>query len=175
MLLLPSWYALLLLKDINFIQLANVQIKGSELVLIMMFMIWSADTGAYFSGRKWGKTKLIVNVSPGKTRAGVYGAIISTSLLAITLSLFMFGGNMLYAFYAAIIATIIVIVSVIGDLFESMYKRNSGIKDSGNILPGHGGILDRIDSLTSVAPVFYTIIYFLVDKPLINTSIGQLS
>lgn len=161
--IIPSWYALILLKNLDFIQLLNTQITGSQLVLIMMIMIWCADTGAYFSGRQWGRQTLIPNVSPGKTRAGVYGAIASTSLLLMIFNYFFISESPIYLLASLVFATLIVIVSVIGDLFESMYKRNSGIKDSGHILPGHGGILDRIDSLTSVAPVFYTLIYFISD------------
>jgi len=158
--LLPSWYALVLLKDIELIHFFTIQMSGSELVLIMMIMIWSADTGAYFSGKQWGTSKLIPNVSPGKTKQGAYGAIASTCLISV---IFVFSStqDILNCFYIILFTAIIVMISIIGDLFESMFKRNSNIKDSGKILPGHGGVLDRIDSLTSVAPVFYTLIFLL--------------
>jgi len=160
MVLLPSWYALVLLKDLDKISFFNIHLTGSELVLIMMVMIWTADTGAYFSGKKWGRTKLIPNVSPGKTRQGAYGAILSNCLISI-IFVFTLNQDILSCFYMACFAAIIVMISIVGDLFESMYKRNSNIKDSGKILPGHGGVLDRIDSLTSVAPIFYTLIVVL--------------
>ncbi|MFK5894446.1 MAG: phosphatidate cytidylyltransferase [Pseudomonadota bacterium] len=164
MVLIPSWYALILLKNMQETQFFNTQINGSELVLIMMIMIWTADTGAYFSGKKWGKSKLIPNVSPGKTKQGAYGAIISTCIAAVIFSFTFLTQNILSSFYIVLFTVLIVIISIVGDLFESMYKRNSGIKDSGKILPGHGGVLDRIDSLTSVAPIFYVLLYVLSSR-----------
>jgi len=161
MVLLPSWYALVLLKDLDKVYFFNTQVTGSELVLIMMVMIWVADTGAYFSGKKWGKTKLIPNVSPGKTRQGAYGAILSNCLISVVF-VFSISQDILSSIYMAAFAAIIVMISIVGDLFESMYKRNSNIKDSGKILPGHGGVLDRIDSLTSVAPIFYTLAIVII-------------
>ena len=164
MVLIPSWYAMLLLKNMHTVQLSNLHMTGAELLLIMMVMIWVADSGAYFSGKKWGTAKLIPNVSPGKTKQGAYGAIISTCLVAVIFSVIFLTQNIMFNLYIALFTALIVMTSIIGDLFESMYKRNSGIKDSGKILPGHGGVLDRIDSLTSVSPIFYVLIYFLVNN-----------
>jgi phosphatidate cytidylyltransferase len=163
MVLIPSWYAMVLLKNMHTVDLFNLRISGGELLLIMMVMIWAADSGAYFSGKKWGTSKLIPNVSPGKTKQGAYGAIISTCLVTVIFSVIFLTQNMMFNLYIALFTALIVMTSIIGDLFESMYKRNSGIKDSGKILPGHGGVLDRIDSLTSVSPIFYVLIYFLVN------------
>lgn len=163
MVLLPSWYALVLLKDIERLQFFTIQMTGSELVLFMMLMIWTADTGAYFSGKRWGTSKLIPNVSPGKTIQGAYGAIVSTCLFAV-IFVFTLSHDILSCFYIALFSALIVKISIVGDLLESMYKRNSKIKDSGKILPGHGGVLDRIDSLTSVAPVFYALTYIVSNR-----------
>jgi len=154
MLLLPSWFALVALKNIETFQWDSIEIAGSGLLLILMSTVWIADTGAYFTGRKWGKRKLIPHVSPGKTRAGAYGAIILATLILGLLST-IFGNQFGSTIIITLMTIIIVVFSIIGDLFESMFKRQSGIKDSGNILPGHGGVLDRIDSLTAAGPVFF--------------------
>ncbi|MFK5984160.1 MAG: phosphatidate cytidylyltransferase [Pseudomonadota bacterium] len=161
--LIPSWYAMVLLKNTASIQILNSQITGSELLLLMMIVIWFADTGAYFSGKKWGKSKLIPNVSPGKTKQGAYGAVVTSCSFTGIFS-YILSHDYMLTFYTVLLTVFIVATSIVGDLFESMYKRNSGIKDSGKILPGHGGVLDRIDSLTSVAPVFIIIILFVADN-----------
>jgi len=132
---------------------------GAEFVLLLMLLIWGADTGAYFSGRAWGKNKLSPAVSPGKSWEGVFGgllvsgvvALIASNWLELPMSVVLFVG----------IALVVSAVSVMGDLIESLFKRITGIKDSGNILPGHGGVLDRIDSLTTAAPVFYLAMSYL--------------
>ncbi|MCW8982934.1 MAG: phosphatidate cytidylyltransferase [Gammaproteobacteria bacterium] len=126
---------------------------GAEFVLLLMLMIWGADTGAYFAGHRWGRNKLAPAVSPGKSWEGVIGglvaavavALVSTIWLVVPVEIWLFG----------VIAFLVAAVSVMGDLNESLFKRITGIKDSGNILPGHGGVLDRIDSLTTAAPIFY--------------------
>lgn len=139
---------------------------GSEMTLYFLLLIWVADIAAYFSGRKWGKTKLAPDISPGKTVEGVYGALISAAvcaiILCITLSIiygkpitFMVAGDLI------LLSIITVQISVYGDLFFSLVKRQRGVKDSGNLLPGHGGVLDRIDSLIAAAPVFYAGIYLI--------------
>ncbi|MDR3492792.1 MAG: phosphatidate cytidylyltransferase [Gammaproteobacteria bacterium] len=141
--LIPTWIAL------NFIRLDF----GVWTLLFLFVLIWGADTGAYFSGKKWGKNKLAPKVSPGKTRQGLYGALIITVPIVIAaLCIAPLPYRMWPAAFALAFTT--VIFSIIGDLFESMLKRNVGIKDSGTLIPGHGGLLDRIDSLTAAAPVF---------------------
>lgn len=127
--------------------------KGPALVLALLMLIWLADVAAYFAGRRWGRTKLAPVLSPGKTRVGGYAALIAGAVyglgLAWVLRLSLGQGVIL-----VLICLATVLVSVVGDLFESLLKRRRGLKDSGSLLPGHGGILDRIDSMTAAAPVF---------------------
>ncbi len=127
---------------------------GSTSIFILMLLVWGADTGAYFTGRKFGKHKLLPNVSPGKTLEGVWGALITGLLIAAIVS-YAHKADMLALAGFLLTSLLTVVFSIIGDLSESLAKRRSGFKDSGHILPGHGGILDRIDSLTAAAPVFY--------------------
>lgn len=126
---------------------------GISYVLYLLIIIWIADSGAYFAGRAWGKHKLIPNVSPGKSWEGVAGAVVATTIAAFfALDLLNINSSQSLAFIAITLVT--VAYSIVGDLSESMFKRMANVKDSGNILPGHGGILDRIDSLMSGLPVF---------------------
>jgi phosphatidate cytidylyltransferase len=118
-----------------------------------MMLIWAADSGAYFVGKAFGKNKLAPKVSPGKSVEGALGGI---GFALIIMLGFLQQQNISIDLYPAYLLLAVVgsSVSVLGDLYESLFKRTSGIKDSGNILPGHGGILDRIDSLTAAAPFF---------------------
>ncbi len=128
---------------------------GSAFVLYLVLMIWFADSGAYFAGRALGKNKLIPNVSPGKTWEGVAGALVVTLVVAlVAVKLLNIPSSQSLIFI--LITFVTVIYSIVGDLSESMFKRMVNIKDSGNLLPGHGGMLDRIDSLMSALPVFIT-------------------
>lgn len=124
-------------------------------VAIMLMLIFAADTGGYTFGRLFGKTKLAPHVSPGKTWEGVAGAMVGALIIVAVV----------WAFVPlpvvkerpvefVLIALLTVLISIVGDLTESMFKRHSGLKDSGNIIPGHGGIMDRIDSITAAAPMF---------------------
>ncbi len=126
---------------------------GPRLVLFLMILIWVADSGAYFAGRAFGKTKLSPIVSPGKTWAGAIGAavgaVVSASILVFT---DVTGSQPLLGLI--LLCVLVTAVSIGGDLWESRLKREAGVKDSGNLLPGHGGVLDRIDSLLAAAPVF---------------------
>lgn len=141
--LVPAWVALLMLHG-RF---------GPWWVVFLLMLIWVADTGAYFAGRRWGRTKLAPRLSPGKTREGVYGAL-GLVLLYTSVAGALLGLRDLHLVLLVLLGLILVPLSVLGDLFESMIKRLAGLKDSGSILPGHGGVLDRIDSLTATAPLF---------------------
>lgn len=131
---------------------------GAKLVLYVCFIVWAADSGAYFAGKSMGKRKMAPNVSPNKTVEGLIGGIFTALLVGwITAQWFDIEFSSTGAFIAITLVT--VVISVLGDLVESMFKRVSGIKDSSNIIPGHGGVLDRIDSLTAAFPVF-ALLYF---------------
>ena len=150
--LVPAWFGLVMLQG---------QIDGAWLLLYVMLLVWGADTGAYFAGRRWGNRKMAPNVSPGKSVAGLVGGLVTTGVIALVVA---FSTNIsvstgLLAFLA--VSVITVFASVLGDLVESMVKRNRGIKDSGTILPGHGGILDRIDSVTAAVPVYVGLMYLI--------------
>ena len=136
--LLPTWAALLALHA-----------RGPATLLGVMMVVWIADTAAYFAGRHFGRHKLAPAISPGKTWEGVAGALAALVLYAGVLSRFA-GVPMLPL---VLMVAGLLYVSVLGDLFESWIKRVSGMKDSGDVLPGHGGVLDRIDALTSTLPI----------------------
>jgi phosphatidate cytidylyltransferase len=141
--LMPCWIA------INFIRKEN----GPATLLFLFVLIWGADSAAYFVGKKWGKHKLAPVISPGKTWQGFCGALVITFPIAIIyLDILKAPSKMWLG--VIVLSLITVVFSVIGDLFESMLKRKAGVKDSGFLFPGHGGILDRIDSLTAAAPIF---------------------
>ncbi|MGF1719828.1 phosphatidate cytidylyltransferase [Vibrio kyushuensis] len=132
---------------------------GAKLVLFVCLIVWAADSGAYFAGRAFGKRKMAPSVSPNKTVEGLIGGII-TALVVAWFTAKWFGLEFSSPAVMIIITLVTVIISVLGDLVESMFKRVSGIKDSSNIIPGHGGVLDRIDSLTAAFPVF-ALLYFI--------------
>lgn len=144
LILLPAGVALVALKHMP---------QANGLILTLMLLVWTADIGAYFAGRALGKRKLAPAVSPGKSWAGLYGGLLASLVVALVSGwLLQLSGAVLLLFVLA--CGVIVLFSVIGDLTESMFKRSAGIKDSSNLLPGHGGVLDRIDSLTSALPLF---------------------
>ncbi|MDM7857144.1 phosphatidate cytidylyltransferase [Thiopseudomonas acetoxidans] len=148
--LLPAGIGLLVIKSF---------VQGNALIFSIMLMVWAADIGAYFSGKALGKRKLAPNVSPGKSWAGLYGGLLASVLVALGCALyFSLTAKQIIVFLIA--AVIIVLFSVIGDLTESMFKRQAGVKDSSNLLPGHGGVLDRIDSLTAALPLFALFLIF---------------
>lgn len=126
---------------------------GPVLVLFLFVLIWVADSGAYFAGRAFGRRKLSPFVSPGKTWAGAAGAAVGAAVSAVVLSV---SGILGHAPLPAMVLLCVIVtaISIGGDLWESKLKREAGVKDSGNLLPGHGGMLDRIDSLLAAAPVF---------------------
>ncbi|NOY74018.1 MAG: phosphatidate cytidylyltransferase [Gammaproteobacteria bacterium] len=126
---------------------------GPGFLLFCLTVMWVADIGAYFSGKRWGKTKLAPSVSPGKTWEGVAGALVLTAIWAV-LGAYMLDLDKNQFGYFVVICVVTAGFSVVGDLFESLFKRLAKVKDSGQLLPGHGGVLDRIDSITAGAPVF---------------------
>lgn len=147
--ILPFYCGMLVLKSVN----SHINnFIGAWWVFYVMLLVWSADTGAYFFGHLFGKHKLAKKVSPGKTFEGMLGGMLTACIVTWLFSLFfptfLISRNLLFC------SVMVVIASVFGDLTESMLKRQSGIKDSSHLIPGHGGILDRIDSLTAAVPVF---------------------
>lgn len=127
--------------------------QGPHLVLFLLLLIWTADIAAFFTGRRWGKAKLAPVLSPGKTWAGVQGAGVGAAALGLALGLGL-GLSPPALLGALVLCLATALISVVGDLFESLLKRRRGLKDSGCLLPGHGGLLDRIDSLLAAAPFF---------------------
>ena len=134
----------------------------SSLVLLLLVLIWAADSGAYLVGRAIGKNKLLPNVSPGKTIEGVVGGTL-LSLGAIFIYVRFGFENTAFKqyFFYGVLSLVTTFASILGDLFESLHKRVAGVKDSGILLPGHGGLFDRIDSLTASAPIFFLAYSFL--------------
>ena len=148
--LVPAWAALVSVRALHFD--AN-PLFGAWTVLYIFALVWAADVGAYAAGRLFGKHKMIPAVSPNKTIEGLCGGIVLAFVVMVVVAqIAPIPREMYVGFYTTGLAT--VIVSVFGDLSESMFKRCAGVKDSGSILPGHGGVLDRIDSLTSALPIF---------------------
>ena len=136
--------------------LAALQKQNPEIAFLLLVLIWSADSGALVTGKTIGKHKLCPQVSPRKTIEGAVGGILTTIIVMAIYVGFMneiLTVNQYLIF--GILAFLTAVYSIVGDLFESLYKRISNTKDSGNLLPGHGGIFDRIDSLTAAAPIFY--------------------
>ena len=139
--LAPTWIALT--------HIAQTWQRGAQWVLFILVLAFAADTGAFFAGRRFGRHKLAPQVSPGKTWEGVAGGLLLAALAALL------GGHWLGVPLARILPLCLVgaAFSVVGDLTESMFKRASGLKDSGRLFPGHGGVLDRIDSALAATPV----------------------
>ncbi|WP_282344178.1 MULTISPECIES: phosphatidate cytidylyltransferase [Pseudomonas] len=149
LILLPAWQGLMLLKQLPL---------GNWLILAVMVLVWGADIGAYFAGRRFGRHKLAPRVSPGKSWEGFFGGLLASLLITLIVGLFRgWGATTLLPALAG--AAVVVAISVVGDLTESMFKRQSGLKDSSNLLPGHGGVLDRIDSLTAALPTFAVLLW----------------
>jgi phosphatidate cytidylyltransferase len=134
---------------------------GAESALYFLLLIWSADIAAFFVGKKWGKDKLAPEISPGKTTQGVQGAIIAAVLCSIILAFYKDYTFMIAADFG-LLSVLTVLISIYGDLFFSLVKRKKGVKDSGTLLPGHGGVLDRIDSIIAAAPFFFIGTHFLI-------------
>ena len=161
---LVGWLALIA----TWVAVVQLQARSPALLLALMAIVWVADSAAYFAGRRFGKRKLAPAISPGKTWEGVYGALIAVAVYALALLPFADGAG-----YSAAIVPVSVIawvalalalvgLSIVGDLFESQLKRNRGVKDSGRLLPGHGGVLDRIDALLAALPPAALIAHYLI-------------
>ncbi|MET3113086.1 phosphatidate cytidylyltransferase [Pedobacter sp. CG_S7] len=131
-----------------------------HLPLAFLLMLWASDTGAYLFGRKLGKTKLFERHSPKKSWEGFFGGVFTSVLVAFIISLFF--KEISLAVWIGM-AVLVVTFGTLGDLVESMLKRNLNVKDSGNILPGHGGILDRFDGLLIAAPIVFTYLYLVLN------------
>lgn len=141
--LIPAWASLLVVHGFS---------HGPWLVLWIMLMVWGSDIGGYFVGRAWGRHKLAPAVSPGKTIEGLLGGVGAALLLSLIM---IAAAGLAYSELPAlvVITLLVVAAAVFGDLFESLIKRVAGVKDSGSLLPGHGGVLDRIDAVLAAAPV----------------------
>lgn len=147
--IVPFFWGMVALRQYGY---AENQHTGAWWLLYVMLLVWGADSGAYLFGKLFGKHKLAPKVSPGKTWEGLIGGLLTSALIS-----WLFGRYVPLNVVPAtllICSVIAALASVLGDLTESMFKREAGIKDSGSLIPGHGGILDRIDSLTAAVPVF---------------------
>jgi len=131
---------------------------GAKWLLFLTTITAASDTGAYFTGKSLGKHKLCPSISPGKTVEGFIGGMLCGTLFSVLVALALFDQVNIFRFIAAAMA--LTVIGVVGDLIESLLKRSMGVKDSGSILPGHGGILDRADSLLLTAPVLYYLVTY---------------
>lgn len=140
-LLLPLWLALVRLH------------ARPAVLLILMAIVWISDTAAYLCGRRWGRRKFAPTISPGKTWEGVFGAVVAVTLYYVLVSWGgLVGHTALQGITGFVVFLLLMTLGIEGDLFESWIKRTAGVKDSGNVLPGHGGVLDRVDALTASVP-----------------------
>ncbi|MEH0875943.1 phosphatidate cytidylyltransferase [Pectobacterium cacticida] len=156
MTIVPFFWGMIALRHYHY---ALDPFAGAWWLLYVMLLVWGADSGAYLFGKLLGKRKLAPKVSPGKTWEGFLGGLATSALISL-----------LFSFYApltVVTSTLLIcsiaaaLASVLGDLTESMFKREAGIKDSSHLIPGHGGVLDRIDSLTAAVPVFSCLMLLL--------------
>ena len=147
--LLPAWSAIVFVRGIDYQQ---AEFTGAWLIFGLLGLVWAADIGGYVIGKPFGKNKLLPKVSPGKTLEGMLGGMVMVLLLVSAVGYWKNWPEQIPYWYLA--AIVLTALSVFGDLSESMFKRAAGKKDSGAFLPGHGGILDRIDSLTATAPLY---------------------
>ncbi|HET7371223.1 MAG TPA: phosphatidate cytidylyltransferase [Gammaproteobacteria bacterium] len=146
--LVPAWEAVVAIRGM---------VSGPGLLFFMLVLIWVADSGAYAAGRLWGRRRLAPRISPGKTWEGVAGGLAAAAIVGVA-------GSLFFGFSLAVFVPVCILTaafSIIGDLSESLFKRLIGIKDSGTLFPGHGGVLDRFDSLSAAAPVFYVCLWAL--------------
>jgi len=142
---LPAWLALM--------HLHAEPVHGHAWALFSVALIWAADTFAFFAGKRYGTTKLAPRISPNKTRAGMWGALVGAGVLAL-LAGWLLGERGAGLAGLVLLSLLTVLASIVGDLIESLLKRQANVKDSGTLFPGHGGLLDRVDSLFAAVPVF---------------------
>jgi phosphatidate cytidylyltransferase len=143
LILVPTWAAA--------VRLHGGAESGALMVVYLLLLVSTADSAAYFVGRRFGRRRLASNISPGKSVEGVAGALTAVAVLAVVVALL---ADIESPLGFVVLSVITATVSILGDLTESVFKRRAGLKDSGSIVPGHGGILDRIDSVTAAAPIF---------------------
>jgi phosphatidate cytidylyltransferase len=147
--LVPAWLALTKLHE-----------QSPVMLMFLLTLTSVADIAAYFTGRRFGKNKLAPELSPGKSREGVLGALLASIVMAFIGTQIFVIDRRLWVYFICLCA-FTALISVVGDLYESLLKRKAGVKDSGTILPGHGGVLDRIDSLTAAAPGYVFGLYWM--------------
>lgn len=148
--LLPTWYALIALRE-----------SSPGWLFAALLLVALADIAAYFFGRAFGRRKLAPNISPGKTWEGAWGAMATVTVLAVSSQIALAGGDVGRILLLVVVMPLLTLVSIMGDLFESMLKRQIGLKDSSQLLPGHGGVLDRIDSHTAALPMLALLVGWL--------------
>jgi phosphatidate cytidylyltransferase len=152
-LIVPTWLALVRLQQWPWVLLA------------VLGVVWIADIAAYFAGHVWGRRKLAPAISPGKTWEGVAGAVLGVAVYHALVWHFGFSAVAPQAAIAAMFLVVCLLpLSILGDLFESWIKRKAGVKDSGRLLPGHGGVLDRIDALTATLPLAAFVVPWLLQR-----------
>lgn len=146
LILIPAWFGA--------VHLRAEDAHAPFVLLYLLSLVWVADSAAYFAGHRFGRRKLAPSVSPGKTLEGVFGAVAAVIVLALVAGLSVWHLRAAALMIWVLIAVVTALFSVVGDLVESKAKRSAGVKDSGQLLPGHGGVCDRIDALTAAIPVF---------------------
>ena len=149
LMIIPAWVGIVGIRSMS---ITFDPLHGAKLLLFVLLLVWAADTGAYIAGKSFGKTKLAPKISPKKTWEGVFGGL-TLALVVLAASFYLLHFTREQWLPLITLTIIIVAFSVVGDLTESIFKRLTGKKDSGRILPGHGGILDRIDGVIAVLPI----------------------
>ncbi len=150
------WICGVLVMVPAYIALVSLYMLEPAVLLFVLIIVWAADVGAYFAGKRWGRVKLAPNISPGKTWEGVIGGLSAVVAVLVLASRYWVDLEALGTDIAAVVPFCLAVatLSIIGDLTVSMFKRSAGLKDSGRFFPGHGGVLDRIDSVAAAAPLF---------------------
>jgi len=152
-------YIFVLLSFVYDIRFRIVDDKGSALLLFFLLIQWIGDTFAYFTGRIWGRHKLAPVISPKKTIEGTLGGLLGSTIVGLLISVTLFQSQAIWLY--GLVGLVVGGLGQLGDLLESMFKRTSGVKDSSNLIPGHGGMLDRLDSVIFTAPVYFGLMTLL--------------